>query len=138
MTLNSTTILKSHQLRITDCRVHVLDFLLSADHAVSSRELELAFVEYDRVTLYRTLHSFEESGIIHSIPNETGVARYGVCFETCEPGHHTHSHAHFKCDQCGTIACIPSQKVPKVDLPGYLVTESNLILSGTCVACNRN
>lgn len=136
MSASATEILKNHQLRITDCRLDVLQFFVSASHSISSRDLEDAFPNYDRVTLYRTLHSFEEKGIIHSIPNETGIARYGLCFDTCEPGHHDHAHIHFKCDDCGVVDCLPTHSVPVVAIPGFQIKETNMIVSGICEACS--
>ena len=130
-------ILKNHQLRVTDCRMDVLQFFLEADHALSTRELEDRLNQYDRVTLYRTLTSFTEKGVLHHIPDDSGFARYGICHETCTPDSHLHNHVHFKCTSCGTISCINKMDVPTVDLPGYFIAESNLILTGCCINCNN-
>ncbi|MDH5609865.1 MAG: transcriptional repressor [Cyclobacteriaceae bacterium] len=128
--------MKKHELRVTDCRRDVLHYFIDSGHALSTRELEETFGQYDRVTLYRTLNAFTEKGVIHSIPDSSGFARYGACHDTCGPGTHRHDHVHFKCEECGKIECIPSEQVPMVNLPGYTISESNLILAGTCEACN--
>ncbi len=129
-------ILKNHKLRITDCRVDVLRKFLSTDHALSTRELEDTITQYDRVTMYRTIHSFIDNGILHSIPDDSGFARYGICHETCTPTEHSHDHIHFKCNSCGTIECLPKHHAPTISIPGYEVSETNMIISGTCKECN--
>lgn len=129
-------ILRDHELRITDCRMDVLSAFISTGHAMSTRELEDNFTKYDRVTLYRTLHSFVDKGIIHSIPDDSGFARYGVCHDTCDPEEHHHDHIHFKCEKCGNIECLPKHHVPSIKVPGYSISDVNLIISGVCKLCN--
>lgn len=129
-------ILKSHKLRITDCRLDVIEFFLKDKKALSQGDLEQQFTQYDRVTLYRTLNSFLESGILHKIPNSTGVATYGLCHETCSPKQHDHNHIHFKCNNCGQIECLDDKTVPSVSLPlGYQVETVNMIVDGICAQC---
>lgn len=130
-------ILKEHNLRITNCRLDVMEFFMEENRALSQGDLETKFNNYDRVTLYRTLNSFLESGILHKIPNESGSATYGLCHETCSPDHHHHNHVHFKCNNCGQIECMESLTVPVVALPqNYLAESQNLIVDGICAKCN--
>ena len=130
------SILKSHKLRITDCRLDVIQFFIHEKNALSQGDLENRFPEYDRVTLYRTLNSFLDSGILHKIPNSTGVATYGLCHTTCSPDQHLHNHIHFKCNDCGQIICLDDKKVPDVKVPdGYQIENVNLIVDGVCAAC---
>lgn len=127
-------ILKNHQLRVTDCRMDILEYFTVQKRALSIRDLENQFQAYDRVTLYRTLTSFTENGVLHKIPDDSGFATYGLCYSTCSSSEHHHNHLHFKCTVCGNIECI-QMSVPDVTLPGYVVHETNLILSGICKAC---
>jgi len=129
-------ILKGHRLRITDCRVDVLDKFYRSNHALSFNELEHNLKEYDRVTLYRTINSFVEKGILHRIPNDNGNAAFGLCPDSCTTEAHNHNHIHFKCERCGHIECLTNVDIPKISLPGYQVLESNLIISGICQVCN--
>ena len=130
------SILKTHQLRITDCRLDVIQFFLKEKSALSQSDLENKFDKYDRVTLYRTLNSFLESGILHKIPNETGTATYGLCHDTCSPDHHEHNHVHFKCNSCGQIECLEEKVSHKVSVPsGYKIDGINMIVDGTCSKC---
>lgn len=129
-------ILKSHNLRVTDCRLNVVQFFLDTETALSQVDLESQFQQYDRVTLYRTLNSFLDSGILHKIPNSQGAATYGLCHETCSPDHHDHNHIHFKCNKCGQIECLDDKAVPEVSMPeGYRVQTVNMIVDGLCVNC---
>lgn len=129
-------ILKSHSLRITDCRIDVIQYFMDKKSALSLGDLEGQFKQYDRVTLYRTLNSFLESGILHKIPNESGTATYGLCHETCGPDNHVHNHIHFKCNTCGQIECLEDKEVPSVSVPkGYVTEKVNLIVDGVCAAC---
>ncbi len=130
------SILKSHELRVTDGRMDVLEFFLRSNRALSFKDLEAEFKEYDKVTLYRTLGSFTENGVLHKIPDDTGVINYGLCHHTCAPNEHHHDHCHFKCTECGAIECL-EEHIPHIDLPGYKVMEANLILTGVCRNCSN-
>ncbi len=133
---NLKSILKSHELRITDCRLDVMAYFLQEKNALSQGDLENKFTKYDRVTLYRTLNSFLDSGILHKIPNEAGSATYGLCHHTCSPDHHDHNHIHFKCNRCGQIECLDDKVVPKVTVPnGYQIDGVNMIVDGVCAKC---
>lgn len=129
------SILKVHKLRITDCRMDVLEYFLKNKQSFSFKNLESVFSQYDRVTLYRTLNSFTENGVLHKIPSDTGVVNYGICSSTCTPQHHNHDHMHFKCNNCEKVECLPNKHLPNVLLPGYLVSEVNMILCGLCPEC---
>jgi Fur family ferric uptake transcriptional regulator len=133
-----TAILKNHALRITDCRIDTFGIFLQYPGAHTFREIEEELPQHDRVTVYRTLQRFIEQGILHSIPDDSGSARYGLCHDTCAPGNHRHNHVHFKCVRCGTIECISDHPVPKIEIPGYKISEVNLIMNGLCKKCNKS
>ena len=127
-------ILKNHKLRVTDGRIDVLEFFMNQKKALSFKDLEEEFKGYDRVTLYRTLHAFTEHGVLHKIPDDSGFATYGLCHNTCDSDEHNHDHIHFKCNECGSIECL-DQHIPTIEVPGYHVTEANIILNGICKTC---
>ena len=129
-------ILKKHKLRVTNSRVAVLDCFLDKNQALSLGILENEFPNFDRVTLYRTLNSFLESGILHKIPNDLGSATYGLCHDTCNPQEHKHDHVHFKCNKCGKVECLEDLIVPKIKVPtGYSPYTVNMIVDGICGNC---
>jgi Fur family ferric uptake transcriptional regulator len=127
-------ILKSHNLKVTDGRVDVLDFFIRQNKTLSFKNLEEEFKDSDRVTLYRTLSAFAEKGVLHKIPDDSGHATYGLCHDTCDSEDHNHDHIHFKCHECGTIECL-EQNIPPIKVPGYKVKEADLILKGVCKIC---
>lgn len=131
--------LKNHKLRTTDCRMDVLEHFQQQKKALSFKDLEDKFKEYDRVTLYRTLHSFTENGLLHKIPGDSGSATYGLC-EDCDVKEHHHNHMHFKCNNCGTTECINIPiNIPSVALPAeYEMTDVDVIISGVCKECHNN
>ena len=128
-------ILKNHSLRITDCRIEVLNFFSEKDYAITSRDLEEKFPQYDRVTLFRTLNSFLKKSIIHRIPSDGGASSYALNIHDHLAGSHEHDHIHFTCDSCGVIECIELSEVPTIELPGYLIKEFNYLIRGTCKNC---
>ena len=71
-------ILEQKAVRITPMRQLLLDYFLQHEGTFGLMELENAFPKSDRITMYRTLKTFEEKGIIHGINNETGEVKYAV------------------------------------------------------------
>lgn len=127
-------VLKEHKLRVTAGRIDILEFFHRQNRTLSFKDLEDEFKDSDRVTLYRTLNAFTDKGVLHKIPDDSGFATYGLCHDSCDSEDHNHDHMHFKCNECGTIECL-EQNIPTVKIPGYKVTEANLILKGTCKTC---
>ncbi len=132
-------ILRSHQLRRTNCRIDVLRLFQSSKAALTLSDLEKNVQGHDRATLYRTLTSFIASGLLHKIPNETGMATYGLCPSSCGPDAHQHNHIHFQCNACRRMECIDQQIVQQVQLPqGYESQQAHLIIDGLCPNCSTH
>jgi Fur family ferric uptake transcriptional regulator len=141
--MNSTDLLKKYGLRLTKPRLSVLEvFQAKSGTAVSIKELMAVFSEdIDKVTLYRTLHTFEESGLIHRIFDDSGLEIYALCIGTCEDhnhdSHHDHAHVHFKCERCEQTECIADTELPAIELPkGYVTKSTNFVLIGVCGKCS--
>lgn len=130
-------LMKSKSLSVTPCRLAILNFLTEHNSAVSSNNIENSIKEnFDRVTIYRTLKSFLEIGIIHKIPDEDGVIKYALCKAQCPSHVHEHSHAHFKCMVCSDTFCLETD-IPTITLPvGYLQQSASLLVNGVCKNCN--
>lgn len=62
----------------------VLKVLTEQTTAISLADLENTFEKADKVTLYRTLKTFEANKLIHSIDDETGSVKYALCTESCQ------------------------------------------------------
>ncbi|MDX2001138.1 MAG: Fur family transcriptional regulator [Chitinophagales bacterium] len=131
-------LLKDHQLRLTDARVAVLETFFSAAGALSHADLEKELdAHFDRVTIYRTLSTFMEKGLLHKVPVDDGGTRYALCHDHCTVHTHLDDHIHFKCSQCGTTSCLEELQAPKINLPtGYKADEYNFLVVGVCKACN--
>jgi Fur family ferric uptake transcriptional regulator len=129
--------LKEHHLRTTTCREDVLSAFIARKTALSHGDLESTLGEnYDRVTIYRTLKTFLEKGIIHKVLDDEGL-RYALCSDHCSDDKHQHDHVHFKCNQCGQTNCLENIHIPSIALPkGYKPGVFNLLIQGTCPACN--
>ena len=59
--------LRGASVRLTDARVKVLAALLDAERAFSHQDVQEAFADMDRVTLYRALDCLTDSGLAHKI-----------------------------------------------------------------------
>ncbi len=130
-------LLRKRQLSITEGRKRILQLFLNKEGALSHGDIEKkAGASFDRVTIYRTLQTFVDKGIIHSIPSADNSVRYALCKDECADGHHQHHHVHFVCDQCQQTFCLDEVATPTVKLPrGYKVQEIELLAKGICRAC---
>jgi Fur family ferric uptake transcriptional regulator len=129
--------LKRNQLSITDSRKKILELFYQSKGALAHFDIEhQSGTEFDRVTIYRTLQTFVEKGIIHSIPSADNSIKYALCKEECGGGRHHDDHVHFMCDHCGTTYCLDHITVPTLHLPaGFSVTQTDVIVSGKCLKC---
>jgi len=135
-------ILKSKGLRITQARLSVLDVLVQQQGPISHQQIERLLEQdeshIDRVTIYRTLHSLTECGILHKI---TGLDRsYSYAYKT-DPDHqdqHGTEHPHFVCERCLHTFCLPNVDVPKkiVTPSGFELKHTEVKLFGYCPECN--
>jgi len=132
-------VLQAKGIAPTAMRILVLEFLQKQTSAVSLQDVENGFAQADRVTLYRTLKTFEEKGLIHSIQDGTDATKYALCADACKAGDHYDLHLHFYCTVCRQTHCLPKHQVPEIDLPeGYLLKELNLVARGICENCISN
>lgn len=123
-------------LRVTQVRKDVLSCFLERSYAISSSDIEQALSHaLDRITLYRTLKSFEEKGLIHSITDPSNATKYALCESSCTEHHHHDEHVHFHCTSCGNTFCI-EEEIPDVHLPnGYRLSKASMIVNGLCDKC---
>jgi len=131
--------IRKSELRVTPQRIQVLEVFEQFDHAISSQLIEDTLSGIDRITLYRTLKSFEEKGLIHKVVDGTGISKFALCEDVCtDHGHHHDHHLHFHCKSCQTTTCLDHVTMPKIELPRtYQVEDINIIIQGTCQKCIR-
>lgn len=129
--------LEQKEVRPTAMRLLVLETLQKQKAALSLQDLEDTFEKADRITLYRTLKTFKEKGLIHSIEDGTGATKYALCQEGCECAPED-MHVHFFCNSCEDTFCLPKFKIPEVSLPnGFVPMETNLLVKGVCSNCTK-
>ena len=137
MVKKAENILRQNQLSVTDTRVKILRIFLSRNEALTHGDIEHNAVEqFDRITVYRTLQTFVEKGIIHTIPTADNSVRYALCKDECGDGQHRDHHVHFICDQCGNTYCLDDIVTPEINLPkGYAAGHVEVVVEGVCKNC---
>jgi Fur family ferric uptake transcriptional regulator len=130
-------ILKKNDLSVTDGRKKILDLFLSSEGALAHADIETNTSNaFDRVTVYRTLQTFVEKGIIHNIPTTDNSILYALCKDDCEEGHHHDNHVHFICNNCNKTICLDDVIVPTVKLPkGFTPNKTQMVVNGVCADC---
>ena len=126
---------RSHGLKLTHQRAEIFRTL------ARSEEHPNAEIVYRRVhrrvpavsldTVYRTLGTLEERGVLHRAEVSFGPARYDA---------NTEHHHHFLCTKCGLVRDVYSQKMNRLPLPDSVkalgtVTSWQLHLRGLCTRC---
>jgi Fur family ferric uptake transcriptional regulator len=135
-------LLKSYGLKLTLCRYKLFEILSSADRALTYGEfLKLTGNSIDRVSLYRTLKSFEDLGIIHRVLGADGTSNYALSYSenaALEIEKPNAQHLHFSCIICHGVFCLDTELVPAVSLPdAYEVHSLNMTVTGVCRSCNN-
>ncbi len=129
--------LKIRNIKPTAMRELVLKVLTEQDRAISLADLEQKFDNADKTTLYRTLKTFEENKLIHSIDDGTGSVKYALCKETCQC-HPEDLHVHFLCTKCQQTYCLNDISIPSIDLPTNFKLETiNMVVKGICSNCDK-
>ncbi|HLS30154.1 MAG TPA: transcriptional repressor [Flavobacteriaceae bacterium] len=130
------SILNKKNIRPTAMRILVYRILSTAEAALSLTDLENDFEAADRTTLYRTMKTFENQGIVHAIEDGTGITKYALCEPFCASGDHKDLHLHFHCTICEETTCLTDYSIPKIRLPkNYIAQDMNLIVRGICDNC---
>jgi Fur family ferric uptake transcriptional regulator len=130
-------LLGSKNISPTAVRLLVLDFLLQQSGAVSLTDLEKGMYPADRITLYRTLKTFRQKGLVHLIEDGSGSAKYALCKSECDEIHHHDLHVHFYCNSCKETICLEKSVIPKISLPEqFLAQEMSLLVKGICNVCS--
>ncbi|MDR2224311.1 MAG: transcriptional repressor [Flavobacteriaceae bacterium] len=134
-TLSLEQELKSKSINPTAMRLLVLKFLKKQRGAVSLADIEASFDQSDRVTLYRTVKTFESKGLLHSITTNN-VTQYALCAQECDEEHHHDTHLHFVCNQCKKTICLTQVSIPKIEIPdGFQLDDIDVVAKGVCKEC---
>ena len=128
-------LLQNRGLKATKSRVDLLIKMQDYSSAMSYSAIQKQMSPIDRVTLYRTLESLKENGIIHIAFQENNETYYAICGNSCDENHHQHEHVHFKCTKCNTVTCEKLISKIEVLLPNYLIDKISVNIEGLCQLC---
>lgn len=128
------TTLKSKGLRVTPQRFAVYSNLLHRqDHPTAEqilRDLNQDVPTLSQATVYLSLQTLRDVGLIKEVLLEEGVCRYDANIEP---------HHHFRCDCCGEIEDIPWDNFIGVNLSnlrkGLRVDRYEVTVYGRCDRC---
>lgn len=130
-------ILEDKAIRVTAMRLLIYKFLAEKQVAVTLSDIEHAFDKVDRTTLYRTIKTFEEKGVVHQIDDGTGITKYALCETGCNCDIETDLHLHFHCNICNETVCLTDHKIPQIKVPkGFISEDVNLVVKGICDKCS--
>ena len=128
---------RKKQVKPTAVRIVVLRHLVEQKQAKSLKEIEASLPETDRSSIFRTLKTFEEHKVIHSIEDGSGMTKYAVCVEgcNCDP---EDLHYHFYCTSCNITFCLLDYPIQAIRLPkNFKMEKANMVIKGLCDKCNR-
>lgn len=112
----------------------VLSTFEQTDNALSVVELVKRLdKKMNKTTVYRILERLENDGRLHSFLGKDGLRWYARC-EDCSSTHHTDTHPHFQCRNCGQISCL-SINVSIPSVPNHKIDSAELLLIGQCERC---
>jgi Fur family ferric uptake transcriptional regulator len=122
-------------IKPTAMRELVYEVLDKNKKALSLYEIEQQFDNVERSTIFRTLKTFQDKNLIHSIDDGTGAVKYALCDDDCTCNLDD-LHIHFLCNKCGQTHCLKNMPVPQMDLPkGFTFESANFVIKGTCPNC---
>lgn len=128
-------LLLHHGIKPTANRIIIVEALADADRPLSMTELEDKVESIDKSNVFRSLNTFREHHLVHTIEDGGDSVRYELCLSTDE-GHDDDMHVHFYCEQCHKTFCLSDTPVPSVNLPeGYRMNSVNYVIKGVCANC---
>lgn len=131
---NAAEILKLHSQRTTEKRLAILELLMSESKAFALSDIESHLsINIDRVTIYRTLNTFEAVDLVTKMVDHQGTGVYMFNHKH----HNTLSmHPHLRCKECGKITCLPSLPAEYLEtLKKYQIDEMYFLMEGVCEDC---
>ena len=131
------SLLRAKGYKVTQSRLSVLE-IFSRYHSPLRAEDVFRYIKktkIDGATIYRTLKSFEESGILKRIDLRGDSAYFEL---------NNHHHHHLVCKKCGDIEDVDvceidklNDKVLKNSSKFKVVLEHSLEFFGVCKMCNK-
>jgi Fur family ferric uptake transcriptional regulator len=130
-------ILRSAKLYHTRCRAAILRVLTAAQRPLSQTEVaqRLGRNRLGKVTIYRTLETFINAGLVHKVFLQERAWHYEMAGQCTA----SQCHPHFLCTHCARTYCLPEASVPMAAMTpaGFVVHRQQVQLEGLCPACGQ-
>ena len=139
--LDVQSILSKNGISRTEFRTDLLNLFYSSKVSLSVDAILKYFDNsINKATVYRSLESFENKGLIHKVPGTNNLKRYSLCREDeCNANSHNHNHGHFICYSCNQTFCLEEIKPPEIkSMKGFHIKELKLTAEGYCHDCYKN
>lgn len=131
-------LLKHKNIKSTAMRNMVLQYFLETDIAIDLKNLETHFYFSDKTTLFRTIKTFQEKGLIHAIKDGSNTTKYALCSEQCTSDNHIDIHPHFYCEKCKQTTCLRLVSLPILSIGNdFTIHSTELIIKGICNKCKN-
>lgn len=128
-------LLDMYQLNATKYRIRVLNFFDKTSTAQSVSALLAQMPDINRITLYRTLKSFVEKGILFKIPSMDNNQWYVISRHLQEPKI-LKNNSYFICKMCHRTIPLDMNAVQNISLPVDCEIENvACVVNGKCAKC---
>ncbi len=129
--------LNSKNIKPTAMRLLVYEVLKKQKKALSLIEIEQQFDNAERSTIFRTLKTFQDNLLIHSVDDGSGAVKYALCDDDCTCSLDD-LHVHFLCVKCGQTFCFKDLPIPNLNMPeGFSFESANFVVKGICSNCKK-
>lgn len=124
--------LKNNNIRLSHQRLKVLEYMTTsrlhptADQIYTSLHEEIPTLS--KTTVYNTMNSLEEAGIVKIVNIDDNEVRYDII---------TNNHGHFKCKSCHAIYDfeVDLDNFASSELQGFEIDNKKLYFDGICPSC---
>lgn len=126
--------LKNRNIRISHQRLKILEYLINNKCHPTVEQIYLSLNKdmptLSKTTIYSTLNTLIDAGIVRAINIEEYETRYDIT---------TENHGHFKCESCGEIYDfnIDMNLLDTKDLKNFKVNDENVYFKGLCPKCTN-
>jgi len=124
------TTLIDNGLKATTPRRVITDHLAKQEGLFCALTVAKKLKTIDKVSIYRTIESLQNLGVINPVINIDGQQFY-------EKNDNTDHHHHIICTNCKKTKCIKCghDELPKI--PGFSNIRHSFILTGLCTVCKK-
>lgn len=113
-------------------RIAVLSYIVNEKSHPTADDIYVAlapkYPSLSRTTVYNSLRTLAEAGIVRELEIESGIKHYDFARQA--------PHGHFVCRQCGNIYDMGiATGLEKTVSPGFLIESIDVYFKGTCPYC---